>query len=295
MRKTLFLAIVLSLLLVASLLPATVFAKDDKATEVEISPKIQLRGPASKGKPSRPTTASTGFVGAAAPESAHRWAIVIGISDYAGTVNDLAYADDDALEMYTVLTETYGFPEDNIALLIDGDASSGAIIDAIASLEASVDASDEVVFFYSGHGARGRANDGDKEATDEAIVPYECTVKSLIWDGDLRSMFSAYKTNRIVFIFDSCYAGGMNDLGGEGRLVLMACSENSLSYEGSWGGGNGQFTYYLVEEGMAEGLADIHEKNGLVTVEEAFDYAKANCVQQVPVIIDSFTDDMPLG
>ena len=73
----------------------------------------------------------------------------------------------------------------------------------------------------------------------------------------------------------------------------MACSTNGYSYEDdSWGGGHGQFTYYFAEEGMHDGLADVRAKDGIVTDEEAFDYAKANCIYQSPVIADSFDKDL---
>jgi tricorn protease-like protein len=58
----------------------------------------------------------------------------------------------------------------------------------------------------------------------------------------------------------------------------MACSESGLSYEFETLE-NGQFTYYFVEQGITGGKADIYdhvENQADVTIEEAFDYAKAN-------------------
>ena len=73
----------------------------------------------------------------------------------------------------------------------------------------------------------------------------------------------------------------------------MACSATGLSYEGAqWGGGHGQFTYYFAEEGMRYSSADVRISDGKVTVEEAFDYAKANCVYQAPTIADGFEKDL---
>ena len=81
----------------------------------------------------------------------------------------------------------------------------------------------------------------------------------------------------------------------------MACSESGVSYEGgSWQ--NGQFTYFFVEQGMSWGQADRydHDGDGIlleatdVVVEEAFDYAKANCRMQKPTISDSFSNDLLL-
>jgi len=284
----------LSILLLSAILPSLAYAIPDQATDVEITPKISIKGPKAQGKPLK--HAATGNLGATL--TGERYAIVIGISDYAGTENDLQYADDDAKDMVTALTTVYGFPRENIILLISdyevNNATRSNITKAISMLSANVKEGDEVVFFYSGHGARGKANDGDKELVDEAIVPYECTAESLIWDGQLAQMFSTFKTSRIIFIFDSCYAGGMTDLKADGRIVVMACSESGLSYEFE-SVQNGQFTYYFVEQGITGGKADTYdhvENQADVTIEEAFDYAKANCKYQEPTINDLFENDL---
>ncbi len=120
-----------------------------------------------------------------------------------------------------------------------------------------------------------------------------------MWDGDLRTAFADFGTSRIIFIFDSCLAGGMDDLQEPGRVVLMACGEHGYSYEGDqWQ--NGEFTYYFAEQGIGLGEASVHDysTNGVVsepvgvTPEEAFDYAKANCRLDRPVIADGFANDL---
>jgi|GEM_PF-4939943 len=74
----------------------------------------------------------------------------------------------------------------------------------------------------------------------------------------------------------------------------MATTERGSAYEDDqWG--HGQFTYYFVGEGMLQGEADKYDHLvGVqdVTVEEAFDYAKANCMWQKPTISDSFENDL---
>ncbi|MFH7836275.1 MAG: caspase family protein, partial [Candidatus Aenigmatarchaeota archaeon] len=183
------------------------YASNNGASDVEITPKISIKGsPKGKGKPAPPT--ATGTLGILPPKSPnHKWAVIIGISDYAGTANDIKYADDDALDMLNTLIEVYGYQRDHIKLLISdynvNNATKSKIINAIEWLRDSEKAGDEVVFFYSGHGARGKVNDGDKESIDEAIVPYECTAESLIWDGELKTLFAKFETSRIIFIFDS--------------------------------------------------------------------------------------------
>ena len=296
MKKSLavFLAAVLALVFMAPMAAA----RPDKdhpspATNVELVKKVTLKGkPVGGGKPARP--AATGILGENCTGS--KYAIVIGISDYPGEENDLNYSDDDARDMYDALINRYGYDKENIHLLIDGNATYENIRGSIGDLKSKAKAGDEVVFFFSGHGAKGQANDGDNERIDEAIVAHNGSALIFIWDGDLKELFSGFNTTRIIFIFDSCLAGGMTDLQAPGRIINMACSESGVSYESdAWG--NGQFTYYFVDQGMLKGLADTYDSVPSVpdvTVEEAFDYARANCVMQKPTISDLFDNDLLL-
>ncbi len=288
----------------------TLGAKPDKpnpnkpipGTEMVLVPKISLQGGQARaisGARKR-AGAATGFLGQ--PCAGNKYAIVIGISQYPGTINDLDFADDDADDITQILDEVYGF--DFITTLKDGSATRAVIMNTIAAVRAQANAGDEVVFFFSGHGMTGNAPDGDAERTDEAIVvnPSDTTDPfadyEWIWDGELRTAFKGFDTDRIIFIFDVCMAGGMDDLLEPGRVLLMAAGERANAYEGpDWQ--NGEFTYYLAE-GIETGAANVHDYAEigvlsspiLVTAEEAFDYAKANCDSDRPVIGDGFVNDL---
>jgi hypothetical protein len=295
--KKLIVAILVAVLVLVLITPAALAKPDmDKpfpATDVELVKKVTLRGNHGRGgKP--PKQAATSVLGANV--SGNKYAIIVGISDYPGTANDLQYCDDDAQDIYDALTTLYGYDEDNIHLLTDMDASSTGILNAINDIKSQEVAGDEVVFFFSGHGASGKADDGDREKIDEAIVVHNGSNLVYIWDGQLKDWFDGFNTTRIVFIFDSCLAGGMTDLKADGRVINMACSEKGVSYEFA-SLENGQFTYYLVDQGMLDGQADTYDNvEGVadVTIEEAFDYAKANCRMQKPTISDSFSNDLLL-
>lgn len=191
--------------------------------------------------------------------SVDKWAVVIGIADYKGKINDLEYTDDDAQDMYDYLIEK-GYPKGNIKLLLNRQAKGDAIYAAIEWMEQWEGPGSECVFFYSGHGSTYDGyNDGDTEYTDETIIEYGLRH---ILDGFLRDAFSSYESQKIAFIFDSCYSGGMDDLAGSNRVVVMACSETELSWDGADWMQNGVFTYYYME-----GLYTLN------TVEGAFNYA----------------------
>jgi len=221
-----------------------------------------------------------------------KYAVIIGISDYYGTVNDLNYCDDDAQDLYDALVNVYGFSPSNIHMLLDNQATHANILAAVDWLLASEAAGDTVVFAYSGHGSNGRADDGDSERTDECIIPWEI---SRLWDGELAQRFAQLDSTDAWISFDSCYAGGMDDPGtsGPGKVVTLACSERSYSYEGS-DVENGYYTYLMVELGMTGGLGDSNG-DGIVTVEEAYDYMKANIKSyspQKPQINDQYPGDL---
>lgn len=310
--KGFFLAVTVTSATLLLLGIGTLGAKPDKpnphkpvpATDIVLVPKITLQGCSGAARSGqRRTGAATGVLGAQCGGT--RYAIVIGISDYPGALNDLDYADDDAVVTTEVLSSIYGF--DDITTLIDKNATRESVLDAIDRIRALASSADEVVFFYSGHGMSGDAMDGDREKVDEAIVvnPLPSNTDPFadyepIWDGELEVAFRNFPTSRVIFIFDMCMAGGMNDLLAPGRVLLMAAGERADAYEGpDWGGGQGEFSYYLAE-GMSTGVANVHDyadigvlsNPPLVTIEEAFDYAKANCVEDSPVIGDSFLYDL---
>jgi hypothetical protein len=201
--------------------------------------------------------------------SVNMWAVVIGISDYRGWQYDLQYCDDDARDMYSYLLDK-GYPAGNIKLLLDSEANASAIMSAIDWLNSWETGSSEVVFFYSGHGSWCNGyNDGDTEYRDEAIVSADLY---LILDGQLRQKFSTFESQKISFIFDSCFSGGMDDLVGAwtgttipGRVVVAACDEKQSSYDGTSTQQNGVFTYFYME--------GLNAKNTVDTVEGAFAYA----------------------
>ncbi|MEW6189631.1 MAG: caspase family protein [Actinomycetota bacterium] len=205
------------------------------------------------------------------PVTADKWAVIIGISDYFGTQSDLKYCDDDALDVYNALTTIYGFPPDQVVLLLDSMATTANIQASIDWLIANEGPNSTVVFYYSGHGSRALRGDTDRELIDESIVPWEL---SRIYDGELALKFKTLESSKVWVGFDSCYAGGMDDVGitGLNRIDTQACGETQLSYESN-PLQNGYFTYFMIDAAMLQGKADANG-DGVVSIEEAFKYAK---------------------
>jgi hypothetical protein len=281
------------------------FSKPLKAENVKIAKKVLFSD--AKGKPASnqgvdkkvpvASSASTGILGM--PAEGQKYAVVVGICDYPGTSWDLCLSDGDAHYMSETLEHVYGYDPANIFLLRDLNATFENIRLAVESVVAKALPGDEVVFFYSGHGTSGNASDEDVETVDEGLFVHDGIEGQIIWDGQLKEWFSGIATERVVFAFDTCLAGGMNDVQQEGRIVVMSSSETQSSYVFSNGElGEGLFSHYFVNLGMLQGKADgsnplkrndPRKYDGTVAVEESFEFSKNYIsANKFPNISDKF-------
>ncbi len=155
-----------------------------------------------------------------------KYALVIGISDYSGTTNDLQYCDDDAIDWKNrLLTEGY-----SVTALLDLNATKANIEAAVANLVSLSVAGNEIAFVYSGHGSRGQ------------IVSTDLYYISSTW---FKTMFAGATSTKMMFSFDACQIGAMaTDLNAPGRIIAVASDTKKYSYDGDATMQNGVFTYY---------------------------------------------------
>lgn len=105
-------------------------------------------------------------------------AVLIGCN-YPGTKAELKGCINDVRRMHRCLLDRYGFPEENIMVLIDTEGSADSqptgknIRAALSDLVASSQPGDVLFVHYSGHGTRLPAENDDNDDTgyDECIVP----------------------------------------------------------------------------------------------------------------------------
>lgn len=290
--------------------------KDRQAADELLKGKPAGGSSSASGKTS--TISATGILGDHNVDSSKKFAIVIGLSNYAGTINDLCInktdavgtdcADGDSLNMQKAL-KGYGFQDGNIHMFRDDNTNFAAIQAAVADIVATAGSDSEIVFFFSGHSATADDNAfGTGDPMHVGLALYNANGGEIIWDQQLKEWFSAAKTSRVAFIFDTCHAGGLESyLKIAGREVIMSSTEKQYSYTYSLGGpngpGEGMFAHYFVVAGASNKLADgynaLKEKDGLVAAEEAYEFSKkyvplATSKRQTPVIGDSFFNDLLL-
>lgn len=222
------------------------------------------------------------------------YGLIIGINAYAG--NPLEYCVADAESIYASLIQ-HGWKQEELELLLDGAATKAAIIDTLTNFVNQADANDYILVYFSGHGDFIEDVDGDEsDGTDEAIVPFDLNI---ITDDELGEIFSHCRTQKGVFIFDSCFSGGVinkslsedgyrsryiksinsKGAGTSGDLDIITFPVMTASAQDETAGEHGPlehgiFTYYILE-GLNSFKANKNNDN-YITIRELFDYAEIN-------------------
>ncbi|MBU0982720.1 MAG: caspase family protein, partial [candidate division Zixibacteria bacterium] len=177
------------------------------------------------------------------PNPAHKYAYIVGISDYEGTVNDLQYCDDDALAMRSMLQgEGFTIRMDN-----DRAATAATITEGLEWLVASAQPGDEIAFVYSGHGAKAPGAGSSLISTDLYYLTH-----SYVMD-----IFNAANCTKKLVTLDACVIGDFHADCATGTMMATA-SNRTNSYDapdlrqGAW-------TYYYLE--AAEDLNMIYAED----------------------------------
>jgi len=137
-------------------------------------------------------------------------AVICGISDYDGTINDLTYCDDDAQALYDLLLSGSNWEADNVQLLLNSQATEENIQAAIAAMGAASVPGDVNLFYFSGHGGADMPDtDGDEggDGYDEYLCPY-MIMDTEITDDELGDWLDALPTDNVIVLLDTCHSGG---------------------------------------------------------------------------------------
>jgi len=157
-----------------------------------------------------------------APLYASYFAVIVGVADYPGVVNDLEYTDDDAIDLYHALMEDSGrWSAGRMQLLLDAQASKDGIREAIERAASEGQEGDVFLFFFSGHGTIGpdRAPLEEADHYDEYLCSYGSEPEAFVRDDELSDWLSLLPMGRIVVLLDTCFSGGQIRSAGGGRVV----------------------------------------------------------------------------
>lgn len=228
------------------------------------------------------------------------WAVVIGIDAYQH-IPPLKYAVNDAKAFYQYLVNKGQIPSENITLLLDQEASLSRLRSTLGThLKNKAGKEDMVILYFAGHGATEtdvQSPDGD--GLEKYLLPYDADPKDLYASAipmrELSYIFNRIRSERLVFIVDSCYSGASGGRtipvgtfrasiseafldrisSGRGRIILTASAANEVSAEKDELQ-HGVFTYFLLEGLLGD--ADL-DKDGVITVDEIYGYVSKHVSQ----------------
>jgi hypothetical protein len=270
-----------------------------------------------------------GTVHAQEPEPQCR-VLVIGISEYPirdynimvidkngenVTDIDLKYSNDDAQEIYDSYCSVWG--TDNGTLLLNKNATKTDIYYAIRQLNESTSAEDTVLIYFSGHGIAPNAEGSlpgrlyAQRSGAGYLSPYGTRISHLNYEIsaiELATWLKDLKSNHVVIILDTCYAGSFNrELSQKGRIILMSSGADEPSLECSEIG-HGIFTNFVLQAAANFDDAD-RNQDCILSAEEIYSYAEpltvdgiCTCneeplednIKQHPVLSDGYPGELGL-
>jgi len=146
-----------------------------------------------------------------------RRALLVGINDYPNAADRLEGCVNDVFLVSSLLQEC-GFEAEDIRVCLDRRATARGILERLEWLLGAARAGDQLVFYYSGHGAQLPSyGDGDTvDRKDETLVPwdFDWSPERCVTDDQLFALYSQlpYGT-QLVKIFDCCHSGGIHRAG----------------------------------------------------------------------------------
>ena len=214
--------------------------------------------------------------------------LIIGISKYAN-IEDLKFADRDAKVFRNYLLNTLDTRSDssNIVMLLNKQAVSPAIYQALENLVSMVEEGDKVYIYFSGHGDSENSTIFKSGFLLTHDTPkgnyYTNSINVDILNHFIQTLSSKNKAD-VMFIADACRSGNVSFSEGNGTVQtvrsltksvadevrLLSCQPEEISLEGSqWGNGRGLFSFHLINGlyGMADnadhgdGMVNLNELN----------------------------------
>jgi uncharacterized caspase-like protein len=219
-----------------------------------------------------------------------KWALVVGVSEFANPALNLKYSAKDAKDFADYLVKEADFAPDHVKLLLNKDATERRILSELGDrwLPRVANPDDLVVIFVSTHGSGAELDVGGQNY----LVAYDTDVQDLYTTGVpmqrlAKDIKDRVHCDRVVIFLDACHSGGVKSESkgltrtgvdaselaiGSGRMVIASSAEDQVSWE-SKSGSNGVFTAAL--------LQSLRKKGKETTVGEMFSDLKEKVQDQV--------------
>ena len=207
------------------------------------------------------------------------WAIVAGVSDYAGDKLDLQYAEKDAVDIGHALqlgaTQLFGIERVHLSLLTTAEGAKSKLptkanlLQSFQAIAKSAKSTDILVVYLAGHGVTHGGPEGDfyyltSSAKNEQLTDPEIRKQDALSSAELTELIQGVAALKQVLILDTCGAGRVVEQWTKkraleasqvrafermkdrmGLFVLAGSAADAVSYEASRYG-QGLLTYSLL-------------------------------------------------
>lgn len=194
-----------------------------------------------------------------ASNSARRvYAVMVGISDYPGTANDLPLTADDARKLQQALARQGTLAPESVTL-IDGQATRAGLRSAFQRVAQAAGPNDLFIFFYSGHGnqVRGQVSATEPDGKNETIE----MVDGSITDDEMNEMFQQVRAQTALLILDSCFSGGFaRDVVSRPGVMGLFSSEEDLTSSVADKFQAGGFLSHFIQTGLSGGADENRDR-----------------------------------
>jgi hypothetical protein len=141
-----------------------------------------------------------------------KYALVVGVGQFQDTrINRLQYPAKDAEDFAKYLRSPSGgkFRLQDVTLLREGQATRGAVLQALDRIKAQAGPDDLVVLYLSSHGTPPDKFGGVHIITYDTVVkPREQVWQTSVNEEALRSFIQDVQAKRLIIILDTCYSNG---------------------------------------------------------------------------------------
>ena len=240
---------------------------------------------------------------------ANQWALIIGINKY-HDFPQLNYAVEDARSMKILLNTQYGFPEENIQMLLDEKATKNNITNAFYTLVEKTGPEDAIVVYYAGHGETRKIPGGKEDLG--YLIPIDGKMGNLQRTTLNMKTINIYSNEipakSMLFLVDACY-GGLAAAGNYRsnrqldiiksvtkdrcrQIITAGKKEEQVLENEKWH--HSAFTRVLLD-GLMELKADT-DKDGIVMANQLYSYIQNNVLKlteggQTPQFNNLSTDE----
>ncbi|MEZ4421844.1 MAG: caspase family protein [Gemmatimonadota bacterium] len=197
--------------------------------------------------------------------------VFVGISDYGGRANDLAYTAQDAHTVAGALQSGAGMRAQDAVILTDRDATRARVEAAVREIGGRAGPEDLFVFFYSGHGARQERSGpqpSDPDALDETLEFFDRGIT----DDEFSALLSEIAPGISMLVLDACFSGGFSKdvVSVPGRIGFFSSEEDVTSSVAAKFRAGGYLAHF-VGDAVGEKLADA-DGDGAVSAIELSQY-----------------------